>query len=144
MTSENVARARRWFEEVWNQRRAEAIDEFLTPESVCHSETGELRGVDGFKERMYFPLLGAFPDFRIEVQETVAEGDYVVNRWKVTATHTGEGFGLPPTGRPISVQGMTCVRFQDGKMLEGWDHWNAGGLFQSLRSDDSPASPASS
>ena len=85
-----------WFEEVWNQRRAEAIDEFLTPEIVCYSETGDLHGVDGFKAQMYFPLLRAFPDFRIEVLGTVAEGDYVVSRWRVTATHTGEGFGLPP------------------------------------------------
>ncbi len=36
MENENVLLALRWFEEVWNQRRTETIDELLTDESVSH------------------------------------------------------------------------------------------------------------
>ncbi|HEY8505180.1 MAG TPA: hypothetical protein VIL46_11405 [Gemmataceae bacterium] len=40
MSTQNVASARRWFEEIWNQRRGEKIAEWLTPQSVCHGEGG--------------------------------------------------------------------------------------------------------
>ena len=63
MSHDNTALARRWFEEVWNQRRTETIDEVLTPDSVCQSTGGLLRGQDEFRNRAYLPLTSAFPDF---------------------------------------------------------------------------------
>src|SRR5688500_10444557 len=50
--SENVRLARRWFEEVWNQRRTETVYELLTADSLCRSETGPLRGPEPFLERV--------------------------------------------------------------------------------------------
>jgi hypothetical protein len=44
MPTQNVSLARQWFEEVWNQRRTDTIDELLTDESVSYSESGPLRG----------------------------------------------------------------------------------------------------
>jgi steroid delta-isomerase-like uncharacterized protein len=138
MTTENVNMVRRWIEEVWNQRRTDTIDELLTDESVSHSESGPLRGKDEFKERMHAPLLDAFPDLRVSIEGTVAEGDQVVVRWTATGTHLGVGLGLPVTGRPVTFRGMTWVRFRDGKMVEGADCWNQAGLLQSLGAPESP------
>jgi steroid delta-isomerase-like uncharacterized protein len=134
MSSQNVKLAKRWFEEVWNQHRAETIDELVTPESVCHSEAGPLRGADEFKSRVHAALLGAFPDIHVTVEDTVAEGDNVVVRWNAAGTHKGAGLGFPPTGKQVSFRGMTWIRYQNGKMMEGWDCWNQEGLMQSLRS----------
>jgi steroid delta-isomerase-like uncharacterized protein len=133
MESGNAGLARRWFEEVWNQRRTETIDELLTDESVSHSESGPLRGKQQFKERTHAAFLSAFPDLSIALEGTVAEGDDVVVRWYVRGTHLGDGLGFPATGREVSFRGMTWIRFQDGKMVEGWDCWNQAGLIQSLR-----------
>jgi hypothetical protein len=44
MENDNTALVRRWFEEVWNQRRGEVIDEMLAGESVCHADEGPIRG----------------------------------------------------------------------------------------------------
>ena len=137
MASGNVGLALRWFEEVWNQRRTDTIDELLTDESVSYSESGPLRGSREFRERAHAVSLSAFPDLRITVEGTVAEGDEVVVRWSVQATHLGDGLGFPPTGRAVSFRGMTWIRFRDGKMIEGWDCWNQAGLIQSLREPES-------
>ncbi|HEY8505179.1 MAG TPA: ester cyclase [Gemmataceae bacterium] len=90
-------------------------------------------GVEAFRDGQHTPFLAAFPDLRVTVEGTVGEGDNVVVRWLATGTHTGEGLGLPPTGKHISIRGMTWIRFENGKMAEGWDCWNLGGLMQTLR-----------
>lgn len=137
MASENVGLALRWFEEVWNQRRAETIDELLTNESINYSESGPLRGKLEFQEKALAVFLSAFPDLRITVEGTVAERDEVVVRWSVKATHLGDGLGFPATGRAVSFRGMTWIRFRDGKMIEGRDCWNQAGLIGSLRGTES-------
>jgi steroid delta-isomerase-like uncharacterized protein len=129
----NVGLALRWFEEVWNQRRTDTIDELLTDESVSHTDFGPLRGKREFKERAHAVFLSAFPDLRMTVEGTVAEGDQVVVRWSVTATHGGGGLGFPATGRKVAFRGMTWIRYAGGKRVEGWDCWNQAGLIQSLR-----------
>jgi steroid delta-isomerase-like uncharacterized protein len=136
----NVSLALRWFEEVWNQRRTDTIDELLTDESVSHSESGPLRGKREFKERAHAVFLSAFPDMVMTVEGTVAEGDDVVVRWAFAGTHRGDGLGFPATGRRVSFRGMTGIRFSGDKMMEGWDCWNQGGLIQSLRDPEAPQS----
>jgi steroid delta-isomerase-like uncharacterized protein len=140
MGGENVGLARRWFEEVWNRRRTDTIDELLTDESISYSESGPLRGPQEFKARAHAVFLAAFPDLRLVVEGTVAEDDEVVVRWAATGTHAGDGLGFPPTGRRVSFRGMTWIRFRDGKMIEGRDCWNQEGLIQSLRVPETPTS----
>jgi steroid delta-isomerase-like uncharacterized protein len=142
MENENIRLARRWFEEVWNQRRTNTIDELLTDESVCHSESETLRGPQEFRDRNHAVFLSAFPDLRVTVEGVVGEGDDVVVRWVFTGTHGGDTLGFPSTGRSVSFRGMTWIRFSGGKMVEGWDCWNQSGLIQSLL-DVSVPDPAS-
>jgi steroid delta-isomerase-like uncharacterized protein len=133
MKGENDRLARRWFEEVWIQHRTDTIDELLTDESVAQSESGPVRGPDEFKARIHAVFLAAFPDLRLDVEGTVAEGDEVVVRWAASGTHAGDALGFPPTGLQVSFRGMTWIRFRDGKMIEGADCWNQAGLIQALR-----------
>ena len=133
MNDKNVTLARRWFQEIWNERRIATIHEFITEESICYSERGPLRGAEPFITLVYQPFLDAFPDLRVNVIGTIAEGDQVVVRWEATGTHSGGGMGLAPSGRPVQFFGMTWIRFADGKMIEGRDSWNLGGLVESLK-----------
>jgi predicted ester cyclase len=135
MSQENVLLVRRWFEEVWNQRRTETIDELLLPTSIGHLETGDVRGGEEFKT-VRAQLLSALPDLRLTIEDTVAEGDNVVARWRVYATHGGEGLGVPPTHRKVTIQGMTWFRIQGDSILEGWDRWNLGGLLTRLQTSE--------
>lgn len=131
--SSHVILARRWFEEVWNQRRAAAIDELIGPDSECHAGAGTLRGPDAFRTAVFEPFIAAFPDLRVEVAGIVEQGNEVVVRWTATGTHTGPGLGFPASGRPIAVRGMTWIRFEGGKFAEGWDCWNVREMIESLK-----------
>jgi hypothetical protein len=63
--------------------------------------------------------LTAFPDLRITVEGTVAEGDEVVVRWSVRGTHLGDGLGFPTTGRAVAFRGMRWIPYSGGKMVRG-------------------------
>ncbi|HEX6902621.1 MAG TPA: ester cyclase [Thermoanaerobaculia bacterium] len=135
MSQENIALAHRWFEEVWNQRRDETVDELLRADSVGHLETGDVHGVEGFKNaRAQF--LSALPDLRVVIEDTVAQGENVVIRWTVYGTHAGDGLGIPPCHRPVTIQGITWIKVQEGQFVEGWDRWNLGGFLANLQADE--------
>jgi steroid delta-isomerase-like uncharacterized protein len=124
--------ARRWFEEVWNERRDEAIDELMSPDAVGHMAGGDVIGPRGFRE-VYAEFLKALPDMHIVVEDILADEHRAVVRWRVRATHTGELLGVAPTGRKVDFRGMSWITVRDGHLYEGWDGWNLGGLLESLR-----------
>lgn len=129
----NAALARRWINEVWNERRDATVHELLHADAVGHIEGGDVRGIEPF---LVFraSLLGAFPDLRIRIDGLVADGDDVVFRWSVEGTHRGPQLGMLPTDRAVSFRGMSWLRFHGGRIVEGWDSWNQGGLVDTLRS----------
>jgi steroid delta-isomerase-like uncharacterized protein len=124
--------ARRWFEEVWNARRDATVRQLMAKEAVAHMEGGDFIGPDRFLETRA-ALLAAFPDIRVTVEDVVADGDQAVVRWSAEAHHKGELLGIPASNREIRFRGMTWMRFENGKIAEGWDSWNLGGLLNDCR-----------
>ncbi len=59
-----------------------------------------------------------FPDFKLEIKQTVAEDNRLVTQWTCTGTQKGEFQGIPPTGKHISISGVTLVRIENGKVVE--------------------------
>lgn len=129
---ENSALARRWFEEVWNVRRAETVREIMDPVCEGHMEGLEVRGPEDFLAARA-TLLEAFPDFRVTVEGVIAEGDDVAVRWSANGTHRGESLGFAASNRPAAFRGITWMTFRDGRMVQGWDAWNQGRLLQELQ-----------
>jgi steroid delta-isomerase-like uncharacterized protein len=123
--------ARRWFEDVWNQKRDAAVRELLAPGAPAHMEGAELVGPEQFLQART-ALLDAIPDIRVTVEATVADGDDVVVRWSAQGTHRGDGLGVPASRRSAAFRGMTWMRFANGRIVEGWDCWNLGKLLQEL------------
>ena len=138
MSEENRAVVLRWFEEVWNERRSEAIDELMTDESVCYTDQGPMRGGEEFRQQQYLPLLSAFPDLRVQVDGIVDSDEEVVVRWSAHGTHTGEGLPIPPTMNPASFTGISWIRVRDGKLHEGWQASNIAEVLRRL-ADPAPA-----
>lgn len=124
MSEANIALVRRWFDEVWNLRRDQTIDELITSESVCMTDEGPMRGPDEFRERQYAPLLTAFPDIQVEVESAIAQDDQVVVRWNATGIHSGDGLGFPRTNERVTIRGISWVQVRDGKLMEGWQNSN--------------------
>lgn len=132
MTESNTALARRWFEEVWNQRSEATVRELLHRDATGHLEGGDIHGPEEFlAARAGF--LDAFRDMRVTVDAVVAEGADVVVRWSARGTHGGEGLGVAASFRPVTFRGMTWLRFSGEQIVEGWDRWNLGTLLQELQ-----------
>lgn len=132
MPGSNRDGALRWMREVWNERREATIEEMLSPDAVGHMEGVLTRGPEGFRKARA-ALLGAFPDLKLTVIAAVAEGDSVVIRWNVEATHLGDDLGVVASKQKVNFRGMTWLRFEDSRIVEGWDSWNQGGLLEQLK-----------
>lgn len=140
MTStENLQMMRRWFQEVWNEGKVATIHELLSPNAIGKGQTGqgEIHGPADFVpfvER----IRGAFPDIQITVEDGFSVEDKVVVRWSAAMTHTGDHLGMPATGKPVRVTGITIARIRDGQIIEGWDNWDQLGMLQQIGASQHP------
>jgi steroid delta-isomerase-like uncharacterized protein len=142
---DTAALMRRWFEEVWNKGRDEAIDELFAEEGVANGladESGEaLRGPAGFKP-FFRRFREAFPEIEVTVEDTVSEGDKVAARCTVRGAHRGDSLGLAATNRPVEFTGICIVRVADGKIAEAWNNFDFMSMFQQLGAPRTDAAPA--
>lgn len=130
---ENKAISRRVAEEIFNGGDLDLADELYAPDYILHDPSlpEELHGPDGLKQYAAM-ILGAFPDARVTVEDQIAEGDKLVDRWTSTGTHTGDFMGIPPTGRRIEISGITISRFSGGRIVEDWYQSDDLGMMQQL------------
>jgi steroid delta-isomerase-like uncharacterized protein len=124
---------RRWFEVLWNQRNPAVLNELLHPEAVGETEGGRVSGHTEFIQKLHSPLMGAFPDLRVTVDDIIADGDSAAIRWTFEATHGGDTLGIPATNRRVKVSGMSWMRCKEGRLVAGWDRWNSSGLMSYLK-----------
>ena len=122
----------RWFEEVWNKGRRQAIDEMLPPDCVIHDGGTSLKGPEEFKK--YFDLMrSTFSEIQMTPEEVISEGALVCLRWSVKMRHTGDGWGMPGTGRNLQTTGISIVRFTGGRFAEAWQSWDMLGIMQQIQ-----------
>jgi predicted ester cyclase len=127
------------FEEPW-KGNMDVIDEYLAPGYIGHdpSEPEPIRGPQGFR-RQIEKYLAAFPDTRFTIDDQFAEGDQVATRWTARGTHQGEIGGISPTGKEVTVTGLTFSRFEGGKVIEDWVTWDTLGMLVQLGAVPAPA-----
>ena len=140
----NKAIFRRYIEEVWNQGRLELADEIFD-RYLAHQPDGPTleRGPEDVK-RFNEEYHSAFPDFRISIDDQIAEGDKVVSRYTVSGTHQGEFFGIAPTGKPIEMTGTSIDRFEEGRLVEDWPEYDLLGAMRQVGAIPDPERAVSS
>ena len=129
------ALSREWFESVWNQRDDSAIARLASPQVLAQglSEDGQpARGFDQFK-RFREGILSAFPDLRVVVEDVLVDGDKSATRLTFSGTHAGDGIGVPPTGRRFVASAIVILRWQNGKIVEAWNEFDAAGMMRQLQ-----------
>lgn len=77
-------------------------------------------------------LRAAFPDRVDVIERVIADGDRVGLLFRVTGTHTGNFFGIEPTGKRIDVYEVALLRIVDGQMVEGWFMMDEAELLRQL------------
>jgi len=115
---QNKQLGRRIVEEMFNQGKLEVAAEIFGADFIDrgHESMADKKdGPDGFA---YFVkrVRQALPDIKATIKSMVAEGDYVAMWNTATATHSGELFGMPPSGKRISMKDFHFFRFQNGKL----------------------------
>lgn len=115
----------RWFDEVWNNKNADAIDEMFAADGIgngIYDDDGNaIVGPAGYRP-FHQKLISAFPDLKVTVEDSVTEGDKIAVRCRVNATHCGEGIGVTPCNTPVEFTFMSIVRIENGKIAEAWNN----------------------
>jgi steroid delta-isomerase-like uncharacterized protein len=131
---ENKAVVRRFFEDVINRGNLQLAGEFVTAGYIEHQELPGAEGAQGIEvaNRFLSLMRTAFPDFRSEIEDLIAQGNKVVARVSVSGTHRGEMMGMAPTGKRVTASGIEVFRFQNGKMAEHWATFDALGMLRQI------------
>ncbi|HXS01529.1 MAG TPA: ester cyclase [Pyrinomonadaceae bacterium] len=127
MSEANKALVQRWFDEVWNKGRAEAIEEMFDEYGIAHGLSEDpANPITGPRDFRPFHTLfrEAFPNMMIVVEDMIAEGDKVAARCSVHARHEGEFLGKSATDSPVEFTGITIVRIENGKIVEAWNNFD--------------------
>jgi predicted ester cyclase len=136
-TEENKALVRRFFEEMWVKGNLSAADELLATNFVFHPPPGVAPDLEGYKQWVSMTCAG-LADRQSTVEDQTAEGDKVVTRWTYRGTHKGELMGIAPTGKQVTVTGISIDRIVGGKIVEEWNEIDNLGMMQQLGVVPSP------
>jgi predicted ester cyclase len=124
---QNKALMQRWFDEVWNKGRTDAIDEMMAADAVAHGLSDDvstpLIGPVGFKP-FHEKFCGAFPNIEVIVEDMIAEGDKVAARCSVRGRHTGDQLGVAVSNATVEFTGIYIVLIRDGKFIVAWNNFD--------------------
>ena len=139
VAEENKAIAMRYFNDILNAWKLDAVDELMTPNFVFsnNSMPEPLHGREAFKQQLLNMMHLALPDWRFEVKELVAQGDTVVGHWISRGTHTGKpiyviGGPISADGKDFAIDGMTWLHIRNGKIEEAHVVEDGLGLIRQL------------
>jgi predicted ester cyclase len=79
----------------------------------------------------------AFPDYRVELLDLVAEGDRVAARYVDRGTHLGDFLGIAPSGRSYAKHGLALYRVEQDRLVEAWFQEDDAAFQQQLFGRDS-------
>lgn len=131
--AQNKALVARFYDEVWDKGNLEVAHEVFVDDYVRHDlrPSQALPGPAG-QAKIAEDFRRAFPDLRFVVDLLLGDGDLVAARWTATGTHTGPWGSLDPTGNPATFSGVNIFRFDEGKVVEIWNHRDDLGLMTQL------------
>ena len=116
----------KFYSNVWdvaiNQGNISILDEAYAPDVVLHT-VPETKGAANAKA-YYANYVTGFSDREFTVKETFAQGNKLTKYWIFKGKHTGDFFGIPATGKTISVEGCTIATIINGKITEERDFFD--------------------
>ncbi len=133
MTPEETKQFARQLVQGWNTHDLEQILTFYSPdyEGLDVGRAEPLYGHEALRQsfRHYFQ---AFPDVHIEINEVVVEADHISLGWIAKGTHSGVFMKIPPTGRTVTLQGVSIFILDDRKVHRGQHIWDLAGLLRNV------------
>jgi steroid delta-isomerase-like uncharacterized protein len=131
MTASNAAIIQNLFTHGLNNCDLSVIRDLLRDSTYHLPLVGELKGEA--LVQFFDALFTAFPDLERKAEDQMTDGmQHVVTRWTMTGTHQGEFLGIAPTGKRISITGISIHRISNGRIVQEWHEWDSLGLMQQL------------
>lgn len=133
MTSQrNTVQAREWFDAI-SRGDLSKVDDLFASNYVLHLGAAPEAppGRESIRQ-LIASFRTAFPDLRVNVDDTVTEGAKVVVRWSATGTHEGPLMGMPRTGKRAHWTGVSFLRFEGEQIAEDWVHMDTLAMLQQL------------
>jgi len=120
------------------------LDQVIGPGYVDRSAgPSQAPGIDGLRQNIAV-FRTAFPDGKITIRELLSDHDKVVARVTLSGTHVADYFGIAPSGKPVTADGMEIFRFMHGMVVESWSLFGAMRLRARVAEDVAPPPPARS
>ena len=137
-TEKNKAIAHRWNNEIWNKGNIDLIDELFADNFVSYYPSFPPSDRESYKQWAIMEF-AAFADIHCTIEDLVAEGDKVVIRWNWRGTHSkGKYMEIAPTGKQVTITGITILRIEGSKIVEEWGNSDELGKMQQLGVVPSP------
>ncbi|WP_338875582.1 ester cyclase [Spirosoma sp. SC4-14] len=130
-TEANKAVVTRYWEDFWNKKQGDLINEITAADLKLHFPPGQAHQPPSLK-KWFETAQSAFPDVHFTMHDLIAEGDKVVCRWSYEATNTGGFLGNDATNRKVTDQGINMFRIENGKIAELWMSGDSLGLLHQL------------
>ena len=133
MSTAAVNLGRRFFEDMLAKGDWVVAAEILDENIIMHHPASpvpitSLPAVQG----MLAGFRAGFPDLSMTVLDAFGDGDKAVVRWQMQGTHTADLFGMPPTNKAVTVNGISVVRVANGKIVEDWVSEDTMGMMRQL------------
>ncbi len=129
--SQNKSLARRYFDEIWNRKDANAIDDLVAEDVAGHVNDVDLQGRDILRKRLQAHTT-IYSDSRFAIADVIAEEDKVLVRWNFSGRFTGEFMGRSGSGEQVTASGMNLFRIAGGRIAELWVNADDLGELQQL------------
>ena len=127
----NTRIAKRVFLEKMGEGRFDKLDEIYGPGFVAHGGSRDYTLDEDNESGKAWRA--AFPDLKVAVERTVADGDLVAVHWSATGTNTVAAAGMPGTGKKAAIEGMTFFRFEGGRIVEEWSVMDLAALARQMQ-----------
>jgi steroid delta-isomerase-like uncharacterized protein len=139
-TTDNKRIVEEFISDLFTKGDLTAVDRYLDPNFINHDPPlpGSAAGGEGMRQASEV-FRQAFPDWRSDVQQMIAEGDLVAEHFVAHGTHRGSVMGEPPTGQHVVLRGINIFRMAGDKIIERWGRLDDLGMLQQLGLVPEPA-----
>lgn len=137
--SDLKALARRLYDEAINGYNLDLLDEVMADDFVEHEALPGMSTDREAPKQLFAMVHAAFPDFRMIVEDMIAEDDKVVARLRLLGTHKGEFMGVPATGNEIDIAAIDILQFRGDHIIAHWGVTDMGAMMEQMGAGGPPA-----
>jgi steroid delta-isomerase-like uncharacterized protein len=133
-TTKSTAEVARSYFEALERHDLDAMETSYRPGPVGRIQGMVELEVGGNYREWFGNVFEAFPDFKLEILDLIAEGDKAAVRYRLTGTFNGTARfqGLEPNGASVDVEGCDVVTVEDGRLIDNQAYMNGTEIARQL------------